>query len=100
MDILDEVLKIAAGAIIVKEKAEPGVAEWRMAICNNCDQKDFKKNKCLQCGCFLDLKTNSNTNYRISKNRTEKTHCPLGKWDDIQIANAYRELDGLPLLEI
>lgn len=100
MNLIDEALKIAAGILIVQEKTTPEIAEWRMSICMTCEKRDAKKNKCLECGCFLDLKTASNMNWRPSKNRNEKTHCPIGKWDDKEVANAYREIDGLQLLEI
>ncbi len=32
--------------------------------------------------------------------RSEVTHCPEGRWGDIEIANHYRKLDGLELLPI
>lgn len=98
LTIKDKVLRVAAGVAIVREKVEQSVADERMSVCMGCEHRDEAKNKCNQCGCFLDLKTQSGTNWRPSKNRIEITHCPLGKWGDIETANEYRLLDGLPLL--
>lgn len=99
MDLINEILKIAAGAIIVKKHVEPDIAKFRMDICIECPRHNVAENKCTECGCFLDLKTNAYSNWRPAKNRVEITHCPLAKWGDIEIVNAYRQTDGLPLLE-
>lgn len=98
MDIKDRILKVAAGIAIVREKVDQHVADERMSVCMGCEHRDADKNKCKVCSCFLDLKTQSGTNWRPSKNRIEITHCPLGKWGDLQTANEYRLLDGLQLL--
>lgn len=98
MGLIDEIKKVAAGALIVRESVDDETAAKRMLICRGCDRSDLQNDKCLECGCFLSLKTQTFSNWRPSKNRVEITHCPLGKWDDFEIANAYRTLDGLPLL--
>jgi len=99
MGIIEEIKRIAAGAVIVRESIDPITEENRMSICRGCDKADLANDKCLQCGCFLSLKTAAKTNWRPSKNRNEITHCPLGKWSDKEVANAYRTLDGLPILQ-
>lgn len=98
MGVIDDIKKIAAGALIVREHVDDQTAESRMNICRGCPKADLANDKCLQCGCFLSLKTAAFSNWKPSKNRTEITHCPLGKWGDLETANAYRTLDGLPLL--
>jgi len=99
MGILEQVKHYLAENLIVKEGVDTETADWRFEICLKCPYRDAEENKCLQCGCFLDLKTASRVNWRPSKNRNEITHCPLGKWNDKEIANEYRRLDGLKLLK-
>ena len=94
MNFLDEIKHYLASKVIVKEKVNEELADWRFDICLQCSRRDADENKCLEYGCFLDLKVGSRVNWRPAKNRNEITHCPLGKWDDKQIANEYRRLDG------
>jgi hypothetical protein len=100
MGIIEEIKRLAAGAVIVRESVDPITADQRMLICRGCNKADLENDKCLQCGCFLSLKTGAKTNWRPSKSRNEITHCPLGKWGDLEIANAYRIIDGLPIINI
>ena len=44
----------------------------RLEICNSCDRMNKENRTCLECGCFLDIKTGW---------ATEK--CPIGKWDTV-----------------
>ncbi|TWT43068.1 hypothetical protein KOR42_45280 [Thalassoglobus neptunius] len=46
------------------------VYEKRIAICQDCDRR--QGNRCLECGCFLQLKA-----------RGRAFRCPLGKWEQI-----------------
>lgn len=98
MTTKDRVAHFLAKTIIVKTKVPEDIAAWRLTICQVCEHRDTKENKCLKCGCFLDLKVVSEVNWRISKNRNEITHCPEGKWNDKAIANEYRRIDGIELL--
>ena len=65
-----------------------------MSACLTCKHRNEKKNKCKVCGCYLDLKTKAAENWNPKKLRIEITHCPLGKWNDLDVANEYRKLDG------
>jgi len=42
---------------------------YRLNICHSCELYDIKFNRCLSCGCFINIKTSW---------ATEK--CPLDKW--------------------
>jgi len=97
-EIKNKALHLIAEAVIVKEMVGEHEAAARMLICLNCERRDEKENKCLECGCFLDLKTGAKTNWNARRMRNEITHCPLGRWDDKETANVYREMDGKELL--
>lgn len=77
--------------------------------CATCPKNHEKK--CLECGCYIELKAAMDYNVNIKKwGRVEKTHCPLGKWsginevtgekydNDKHIANYYRSIDNLKQL--
>jgi len=98
MTLIEKIEHLLAETFIVKEQVAEGVAKERMSICFGCEKRDKKANKCLECGCFLDLKTAAATNWNPKKMRNEITHCPLGKWYDLEIANEYRRIDGKELL--
>ncbi len=98
MNILDEIGKLAASAILVKEEVGPDVAAWRMEICKGCDMLEKRGLKCGVCGCYLEVKVFSNVNLD-KRGRSEITHCPLGRWDDLEVANHYRQINGLPPLD-
>lgn len=97
-DIKNRALHLLAAMVIVKEVVEGQEADERFSVCLSCDRRDAEENTCLECGCFLDLKTSAKTNWNARKLRNEITHCPLGRWNDIEIANVYREMDGKELL--
>ena len=99
MALKDEILRLAASAILVKGTVDEATAEKRMQACLGCDKRIEAQNKCGACGCYLDLKTKTSVNRNIKKMRNEITHCPLGKWDDKDTANIYREIDGLAPLQ-
>lgn len=88
-------MAIAADATLVLERVGPEEAEVRMNTCLKCDKYADKSVRCKVCRCYLDAKTNSKTNFNPTKLRNEITHCPLGRWNDLDIANLYREMDGL-----
>lgn len=97
-EIKNIALRLIAGNVIVREKVGAKKQEARMAVCFGCPSRDEKQNVCDVCGCFLDLKTGAKTNWNAKKFRNEITHCPLGKWNDKDTANIYREMDGKELL--
>lgn len=45
------------------------ISDQRLSICSTCNRYDKNKNKCLECGCFLEFKT-----FILSE------ECPIGKW--------------------
>ena len=97
-EMKNKALHLLAETVIVKEKVTADVAKERMRVCFGCSSRDEKENVCGECGCFLDLKTGAKTNWNAKRMRNEITHCPLGKWNDKETANLYREMDGKELL--
>lgn len=97
-EIKNKVLHLLAETVIVKEKVSADVAKERMGVCLECPKRNNVENTCTVCGCFLDLKTGAKTNWNAKRMRNEITHCPLGKWNDKETANLYREMDGNELL--
>jgi anaerobic selenocysteine-containing dehydrogenase len=95
----DTVLKAAADTVIVIEHVDEETATFRYNVCLGCDFRDPDRDKCLACSCYLEEKSWSHTNRTIERPFGEVTHCPLGRWNDKEIANHYRHLDGKPLLQ-
>lgn len=102
MNFIQEVLKYGAEKAFAKEYVDSEVAKARYSICQKaCTLYDSENDKCMMCGCFMEVKTKCKIHYNAKKLRTEVTHCPGGKWgeEDKEIANHYREIDGLTELE-
>lgn len=97
MNIFLEALKAAAKGLVLDD-VPFDVSEFRYQTCKTCDKRKPETDQCGICNCFLKLKSGSKTNINPLRARTEITHCPLGKWNDKEIANHYRELDGKPAL--
>lgn len=97
-EVKNRVLHLIAEKVIVKEHVTESEAAERMSVCFFCPKRNEKENVCDECGCFLDLKTRAKINWNAKKLRNEITHCPLGKWNDKETANIYREMDGKELL--
>lgn len=99
MSFIDEIGKLLASSVLVEENVEPEVAAWRLEVCQGCEKIDKKAQRCKVCKCYLEVKTGSRINNNPKRFRQEITHCPLGKWGDLEVANEYRKIDGLsPLL--
>ena len=98
MSLIDELLKAGAKAALGITKVSIETATQRMEICKGCSMYNAKNLKCKDCGCYLEVKTECETNYNPKKMRYELTYCPRGKWGDTDIANTYRKIDGLPLI--
>jgi len=47
----------------------PEIKNQRMDICKNCDKYDAEQVRCIECGCYLEIKTSFSLD-----------SCPLGKW--------------------
>lgn len=84
----------------VEDLDDPKEFNRRWDICKkSCNSYDPKNDKCTVCGCFMEVKASLLNNRNPKKSgRVEQTHCPLAKWGDKEIANYYREMDGLPLI--
>jgi hypothetical protein len=92
---------LKAGAKIVFEVEllkDRALVDFRMNTCRGCNKFDKEEQTCGVCGCFMDVKTTHKTTRNLKKLRIETTHCPMGKWNDKEIANHYRQLDGKELL--
>jgi hypothetical protein len=98
MDLIDKILKLAAETTLPIEYVTEDVAAWRMSVCLGCEHRDASKEKCKVCGCYLEVKVGCKTNRNPEKLRSEITHCPMGKWNDKDTANAYRSLDKIETL--
>lgn len=97
MNIALRALKVAAKTLVIEEVAD-SEAQRRMSVCEGCDKMKKGSVQCGICHCFLDLKTKSATNLNPLAGREEITHCPLGRWGDLETANYYRSIDGKPLI--
>lgn len=95
LSILDEALQLAAKAVLVDEPIDDQTGNERLSICESCDKFNQKHRKCTVCKCYMDVKCFSRINKNPKKLRSEVTHCPLGRWGDLEIANEYRKMDGV-----
>lgn len=98
MNIFLEALRVAAKGLVVDNEDET-IANQRLETCLSCD-KITKDGQCGICMCFTDLKAKARTNINVLHARIEITHCPIGRWGDVEIANHYREIDGKPLIPV
>jgi hypothetical protein len=99
MSWMQDLLKLAADKVLVKEQVEQDVADMRWQTCWPCENMDHENKTCKICGCFIELKIWAKVSRSPQRPMGEITHCPIGKWQDKDIANHYRELDGKPPLE-
>lgn len=63
----------------------------RMEICYGCDKYDSEQNRCVECGCFLDMKARFILDSCPLKKWVEATD----KWDDI-FEEMMTEIDEKP----
>lgn len=98
MNIFEEALRLAAKTVLVTGEVAGDEAAKRFSACLECDKRNAAQNKCEVCGCFLDVKTKAKSNWNARRLRNEITHCPLGKWEDLNTANMYRQMDGKEFL--
>ena len=98
MGLIEEILKLAADKVLVEAHVSEDTAAFRMGECMACPRLDKEHMRCKVCKCYVEVKTTSERNFNPKRLRNEITHCPLGKWNDIEIANEYRKIDGKPLL--
>jgi hypothetical protein len=95
----NRLLKIAAKGLALTNVSDEE-SKRRYNICkNDCNNYDAKSDKCIFCGCFMEVKSKTLTHINPKKGRTEVTHCPAGLWNDKDIANYYRLIDGLTKIQ-
>jgi len=100
MNWINEVLKFGASQVFTVEDVEDSEKNIRLAICEGCKNFDPAGRKCLVCGCFMDVKAGTKIHRNVAKLRYEVTHCPDGKWMDVDLANSYRQIDNKDLIII
>lgn len=98
MSWIDDAKRVAAAAVLVREKVDAATADFRGRVCTACSRLDREKLRCKECGCYLKSKVWAKVNRSPARPLGEVTHCPLGKWRDRDIANHYRAIDGKPPL--
>lgn len=94
MNWLEKAKKLAAEKVLVLEQADQATADARWHTCWYCEQMDHEKKICKTCGCYLEIKIWAKTSRAPNRLTGEITHCPLGKWNDLEITNYYRTEDG------
>ena len=96
----DVLVKGIRTALLVEDLNDPELQEWRYDRCKTCPFYNAETDQCGICSCFMAAKTTLRVNRNPKKfMRSEVTHCPVGNWDDKEVANIYRKIDGLPLLD-
>lgn len=92
-------LQRAAGAAFEVETMEDTtIVDFRYDTCKACIHFDPNAKKCTICGCYMEIKTTMKKNVNIRHMEVEFTHCPKGKWGDLEIANHYRAARGQQLI--
>lgn len=90
MNLLYDLLKFGAKHVLeVKELKDKVIVDMRLETCNGCKFLT-KKRSCIHCGCFVDVKATMEVNINPKTMRQEITHCPIGKWNDVEISNYYK----------
>jgi uncharacterized protein with PIN domain len=93
LKLLEKLKKFGAQALPV-ESVDDTTKAIRLAICRgDKDNFDPEEQKCLVCGCFMEIKAGAKTHINPAKLRVEITHCPNGLWGDIETANYYQSID-------
>lgn len=95
MNMVEKAAAIIADKTLVHERVDDDKKAERLSTCEACKKLDTNARRCKVCRCFVDVKTGAKTNFNPLKMRNEITHCPQGFWGDADIANIYREIDGL-----
>lgn len=100
--IKDDILTILSKGFMQTEKIEnPVIKAFRKGTCSGCNYNVDKT--CIVCKCILSVKIESYTNRTLNSlglplGPIEKTHCPKGKWNDLDTANYYRAKKGKTLI--
>ena len=91
---------IGEKVLAVEKLKDQSIKTMRYAKCKSCPFYDAKKDTCISCGCLMKVKAGM-FRHRNPKafGRVERTHCPNGLWNDKDLANKYRKLDNLELIQ-
>lgn len=95
------VLKKSASIVLsAGEHNDEALTLSRMNTCKRCENFNSETMQCGICGCYMDVKTTLLRNRNpYAAGRVEITHCPQGRWGDLDIANYYRGIDGKELIK-
>jgi hypothetical protein len=97
MGVLRKIKSFTGEHLLTKEKmTDQSIIDFRLQTCNSCPNNI--KGDCRICWCMIDIKIKSKVNINPFHLHLEETHCPLGKWNDKEIANHYRKIQGRPLI--
>lgn len=92
MSLIDKVLKYGANVALPVEAVDERTKAIRLAICRACPRFNYENGKCLECGCYMEVKAGTKTHRNPKRGmRVEITHCPLGRWMDDEVANFYND---------
>lgn len=83
--------ELAGGVLVIEETTDFALINFRREQCVACPNMDKKNKMCKICTCFLSEKTKSITN-RTLTGEVQVTHCPIGNWNDKEIADHYNNL--------
>lgn len=99
VQMFDNTMKRAAAAALEVETMEDTiVVSERLKTCSECVHRNAEREKCGVCGCYIQIKATMKVNHNPIYLQTEFTHCPMGKWGDLEIANHYRAARGQQLI--
>lgn len=103
LEIFDKVIKKGIEIMLMDEPdTDLKNIKRKLDICKKCEYYNAKSDRCLECTCFMKVKTKMLKNINPLKGgRVEITHCPLAQWggeEEKEIVNYYRKLDGKDLL--
>lgn len=113
LELFDNAIKKGAEVFfMIEELNDPEESGRRHGVCksNVCGLYNAKRDKCMHCKCFMEVKTTMLKHINIkARGRVEITHCPMAEWGrtlseeayqkEKEISNYYRELDGRILLK-
>lgn len=84
--------------MVVEEHNDRSVELARLKVCKGfndvpaCPRYNKGFDQCMECKCIIAAKAKSLTNRNPKKwGRIELTHCPLGKWNDEEIMEYYKD---------
>lgn len=91
MLIIELIKQSLAGAALVIENVDAETAKFRLSVCVECGYNSKAEvPRCNCCTCYINRKVWSKTNRSKERPNGEVTHCPLGKWNDAEIATMYK----------